>query len=573
MNELTGDLVVTTTTSAAVLEAVVAASVPTGKAVSAHQTSNYISLQPFGGSKLPENENFKALAVIHSQPAEAVHHHHIPSGLCEGVAAIQFACTDGDEFLQVAGCGAFTVPRTNMENRWCSNPNFLGYTSGLHLDVQTITENSSTQLRGLVTKPSAAKMNPESFTTIWKRHIMDDAAVDGVRWLLLGGPECSLASICTAAPGDGLHAVSVCFIPNGEDALINRKIEVVASSTEHLHWMLKSSAPTQLLAVGKHGGNPVTESSFFADSLAWAHTARDLSGIPAKISAIALSHSSHVEKVPVQHMDLRHALAKATVLGVAKTRFMEDRPSHGTAVDLDISSQLPSPQKLHFVLSFSKESMAIVRNNDLFVERLVTGEAVPRPRRRHGMALRGDLCCVVTGGTKGLGLQYAKYLARSGCKRLVLTSRSGELSSNSAAELAVLGADVSVKVCDASDTASCAEFVDWLRECMPAVQVFVHAAGVLGFDLIPDMTEAAFEAVVRPKAIGVVALAISGIPTEASLFFSSTASVWSQSGAAHYSAGNACLDAAAVWLQSRGLPGTAINFGPFGDDGMAASLG
>ena len=74
------------------------------------------------------------------------------------------------------------------------------------------------------------------------------------------------------------------------------------------------------------------------------------------------------------------------------------------------------------------------------------------------------------------------------------------------------------------------------------------------------------------QAAGATALADAGLPVQAATLFSSTASVWSQVGAAHYSAANCFLDALAHGWQAAGLPATAVNFGPFGDMGMAAAL-
>jgi len=55
------------------------------------------------------------------------------------------------------------------------------------------------------------------------------------------------------------------------------------------------------------------------------------------------------------------------------------------------------------------------------------------------------------------------------------------------------------------------------------------------------------------------------------VFFSSTAAVWSQSGAGHYAAANCALDALAARRQAAGLPATALQLGPFRDVGMAAA--
>lgn len=158
---------------------------------------------------------------------------------------------------------------------------------------------------------------------------------------------------------------------------------------------------------------------------------------------------------------------------------------------------------------------------------------------------------------------------------------------------------------DAADPAHNRELAAWLHSDMPAVQVYGHAAGLLGFDLLPDLTADKFGALAKPKAshpgttdaryaaayfcgaytpnpanqcaphsqvVGANALADYQLPSLATALFSSTASVWSQAGAAHYSASNCYLDALAHTWQAAGCPATAVNFGPFGDTGMAASL-
>jgi len=172
---------------------------------------------------------------------------------------------------------------------------------------------------------------------------------------------------------------------------------------------------------------------------------------------------------------------------------------------------------------------------------------------------------------------------------------------------------------DAADPAHNHVLAAWLHDHLPAVQVYGHAAGLLGFDLLPDLTADTFGAVIKPKAslqismrcwhlyppqscclqgcfpaespslhaslshahvpqlpvsqvVGASALADYQLPCLATALFSSTASVWSQAGAGHYSASNCYLDGLAQALQAAGRPATAVNFGPFADTGMAASL-
>jgi len=74
----------------------------------------------------------------------------------------------------------------------------------------------------------------------------------------------------------------------------------------------------------------------------------------------------------------------------------------------------------------------------------------------------------------------------------------------------------------------------------------------------------------RAPATGAAAFHAAGVPVRDAVFFSSTAAVWSQSGAGHYAAANCALDALAARRQAAGLPGAALQLGPFRDVGMAA---
>ena len=61
-----------------------------------------------------------------------------------------------------------------------------------------------------------------------------------------------------------------------------------------------------------------------------------------------------------------------------------------------------------------------------------------------------------------------------------------------------------------------------------------------------------------------------GVPYQSLVYLSSTSSIWSQSGAAHYAAANAFLDALARRVQFYGMHALAIQYGPFDRVGMAA---
>lgn len=70
--------------------------------------------------------------------------------------------------------------------------------------------------------------------------------------------------------------------------------------------------------------------------------------------------------------------------------------------------------------------------------------------------------------------------------------------------------------------------------------------------------------------IGGNVVVLAKIPFTTKLMFSSTSSIWSQSGGGHYAAANLYLDGLAMQEQKKGLAALAVQFGPFAETGMAA---
>lgn len=103
----------------------------------------------------------------------------------------------------------------------------------------------------------------------------------------------------------------------------------------------------------------------------------------------------------------------------------------------------------------------------------------------HRLQGRAITCCTKRlDPVQGLGLEYARSLAAAGCRCLLLTGRSPVLPLEALAGFAAAGVAVFTMAADAGDPATWASLLRWAHERLPALQLFAHAAGVTGFDLL-----------------------------------------------------------------------------------------
>jgi acyl transferase domain-containing protein len=179
---------------------------------------------------------------------------------------------------------------------------------------------------------------------------------------------------------------------------------------------------------------------------------------------------------------------------------------------------------------------------------------------------------LITGGVRGLGLVFAKYLATAAGARLVLTSRSGTADAENVRELERLGAEVMVAAADVTDEARMREVVHAARARFGTIDGVVHAAGVPGGGLIQLRASEAASAVLAPKVAGTLALerVLGGAPLDFVVLCSSLTSIAGGVGQVDYCAANAFLDAYARMRSTRhGVPTIAINWDAWADTGMA----
>ncbi|ONI80081.1 hypothetical protein ALI22I_42380 [Saccharothrix sp. ALI-22-I] len=180
---------------------------------------------------------------------------------------------------------------------------------------------------------------------------------------------------------------------------------------------------------------------------------------------------------------------------------------------------------------------------------------------------------LITGGLGGLGLVVAHWLAGLGATRIVLNGRRAA-TADSAAELAKIqatGTEVVVVTGDIAEPGVAERVVAAAVAGERRLRGVVHAAGAL-VDLPVERVDAeSVRAAFGPKARGAWRLheATEGLDLDWWVNFSSAAAMLGSPGQTPYAAANAWLDAFTAWRRSRGLVATTVDFGAWGQVGLA----
>ncbi|TMR90391.1 type I polyketide synthase [Nonomuraea basaltis] len=259
--------------------------------------------------------------------------------------------------------------------------------------------------------------------------------------------------------------------------------------------------------------------------------------------------------------------------GLLKTAAIENPVLRPRCVDLDPQAPTGSTASAlcDELADDAGETEVAYRDGRRLVARLNELRMTPR---RTLTPLRPDATYVITGGTGTLGLLAAGRLAQRGARHLALLSRRPPApdAEDTLARLRATGVEAQVLRADVADRDALARALAMARASGPPVRGVLHAAGVLRDGALLDMPEEALREVLEPKLRGawnLHELTLSD-PMEWFVLYASAAGVLGSPGQANYSAANACLDALAHHRRGRGLPATAIDWGPWAEAGMAA---
>ncbi|CDP86777.1 beta-ketoacyl synthase [Mycolicibacterium farcinogenes] len=192
------------------------------------------------------------------------------------------------------------------------------------------------------------------------------------------------------------------------------------------------------------------------------------------------------------------------------------------------------------------------------------------------LAPQPDRTYLITGGLGAIGLHTAAYLAQRGAGDIVLTSRREpdadaqrlieEITERNKTRIHVFTADV-------GEEAEVAKLLERIRAELPPLAGVAHLAGVLDDALLGQQSVERFRTTLAPKAFGAEFLDRLTKDDDLDFFIvsSSVSSLFGSPGQANYATANALLDGLIAQRRAQGLPATGINFGPWGQGGMASS--
>ena len=282
----------------------------------------------------------------------------------------------------------------------------------------------------------------------------------------------------------------------------------------------------------------------------------------------------------VDEKDAPVSVAQAPLWGLAGTIGLEEPSLRTACIDLEPDATGLAGLVVDEVLGDSEEDQVAYRSGRRHVGRLARLRAGPvGPGQTAGQSVRlvsANGTYLITGGLGGLGLEAARSLARRGARHLVLMGRSkpSDEAELLIEELRSTGATVRCVRADVADREQLDGALREVRETMPPLCGVIHAAGVIDDGLVRNLDWSRFEAVLRPKLLGVWHLhdLTLGDPIDTFVLYSSAASLLGATAQGNYAAANAFLDALSHHRWALGLPAVSINWGAWSSVGMAAGL-
>ncbi|WP_025715904.1 type I polyketide synthase, partial [Paenibacillus sp. 1-18] len=257
--------------------------------------------------------------------------------------------------------------------------------------------------------------------------------------------------------------------------------------------------------------------------------------------------------VQIVTMPQNEKLLFAGLSGILKTAQKENPKIHGQLIEVE------GTKKTEGLIEILKTSSRHPEDSRIrFAEGKrwvpVWSKVEIPPSETAGIPWKNCGVYLITGGARGLGLIFAKEIARQAREvTLVLTGRSllEQDKQTSLEELKALGARVEYRQVDVTRKEAVVGLIENIRQTYGGINGILHSAGIIQDNYIIKKTSQEFRAVLAPKVAGLVNLdqASKNIALDFFILFSSGSGVGGNAGQSDYAAANAFMDAYA-WYRN-----------------------
>jgi acyl transferase domain-containing protein/acyl carrier protein len=354
-------------------------------------------------------------------------------------------------------------------------------------------------------------------------------------------------------------------IVRDDDGLAEKLVAILSSQGVHTQVISSNEIPTIAPDLVLHLASTKATASLQDAIFSFQDLIQHFNQIGKSPMLVAVTKNGQV----IGQEDQKVHIPSTALWGMMRTLRNEFPELNPTTIDIQ---ELTSPKDILKVISHKAPYKEFAfRNSSVYTPVLKAVEIVTSEME----AFSDGMTYLVTGGTSGLGLVFAQWLASKGVKNLALVSRSGmKPETESVVErLKSQGVKVEVFQADITQADSLAKLVMEVETILPTIRGVVHAAGLLDDGAFLNLTHDQFNKVLAPKINGAWNLHkyFSSRTLEAFVLFSSGASVLGTAAQANYTAANMALDQLAHYRKSLGLSALSINFGNIGEVGLAAA--
>lgn len=276
-----------------------------------------------------------------------------------------------------------------------------------------------------------------------------------------------------------------------------------------------------------------------------------------------------IAEIPVGKINI----ASSPLIGFCKTLSLELPQFKTVLIDLDQVSEgyrvARIVDEIYYNHSQHYEHMVAYREGKRLVTRLKPTTLLDKKR-----TLAGEGRYLITGGCGGLGLVTAQALLSSGAREIILASRNIDTPAIKTAiktmQTDYSGRTIRAVSLDVTDKMALAHLLNELNHD-GLLKGIIHAAGAVVKAPLLEQHEEDVDQLFAAKVRGAWYLHELSDSLELDFFivYSSIASAFGSNKESIYSAANTALDALIAERQRLGLCGTSIQWGPWGDVGMA----